>query len=169
MKTGQSKNITAGRAGLVHQHRSDVNVVDPPTQPMGWTKDSKSVLINDNWDIWQVPVDGGTAVEPDGQRQEGRRSAIAAGSRSSRRRASRRHRPDEAAVLHRLRRVDEEGRHRPSRSGQAGRHERALGRRVVRPRDRRRRRRTSFSTRRRRRSNRRTTTPPTRRSAKGRG
>ena len=29
---------------------------------IGWTSDSASVLLTDNWDIWQVPVDGGTAV-----------------------------------------------------------------------------------------------------------
>ena len=29
---------------------------------MGWVKGSKAVLISDNWDIWQVPVDGSAAV-----------------------------------------------------------------------------------------------------------
>ena len=62
MKTGTPKNITAGVPTSFINTESDVNVVNPPTQPMGWTNDSKSVLINDNWDIWQVPVDGGKAV-----------------------------------------------------------------------------------------------------------
>ncbi len=61
-KTGQTKNITLGAPTSFINTESDVNVVNPPTQPMGWTKDSKSVLINDNWDIWQVPVDGGKPI-----------------------------------------------------------------------------------------------------------
>jgi len=62
MKTGQSKNITMGAPVSFIDTEDDHNVVKPPTQPMGWTKDSKSVLISDNWDIWQIPVDGGTPV-----------------------------------------------------------------------------------------------------------
>ncbi|MBA3296579.1 MAG: prolyl oligopeptidase family serine peptidase, partial [Acidobacteria bacterium] len=62
MKTGHSKNITMGAPVSFIDTENDVNVVKPPTQPMGWTRDSKSVLISDNWDIWQVPVDGGKAV-----------------------------------------------------------------------------------------------------------
>ena len=62
MKSGTSKNITMGAPVSFINTESDVNVVDPPTQPMGWTKDNKSVLINDNWDIWQIPVDGGKPV-----------------------------------------------------------------------------------------------------------
>ena len=61
-KTGQSKNITMGAPASFINIESDVNVVNPPTQVMGWTNDSKSVLISDNWDIWQIPVDGGKAV-----------------------------------------------------------------------------------------------------------
>ena len=41
---------------------------------IGWASDSKSVLLSDNWDIWQVPVDGGPVREPDGQRPQGRDS-----------------------------------------------------------------------------------------------
>jgi dipeptidyl aminopeptidase/acylaminoacyl peptidase len=62
MKTGTSKNITMGAPVSFINTESDVNVVDPPTQPMGWTKDNKAVLISDNWDIWQIPVDGGKAI-----------------------------------------------------------------------------------------------------------
>ncbi|HXG55500.1 MAG TPA: hypothetical protein VNJ03_09010 [Vicinamibacterales bacterium] len=62
MKTGQSKNITMGAPVSFIDTENDVNVLKPPTQPMGWTKGSRSVLISDNWDIWQVPVDGGKAV-----------------------------------------------------------------------------------------------------------
>ncbi|CAN5706727.1 prolyl oligopeptidase family serine peptidase [soil metagenome] len=62
MKTGQSKNITMGVPVSFIDTEDDHNVVKPPTQPMGWTKDSKSVLISDTWDIWQIPVEGGPAV-----------------------------------------------------------------------------------------------------------
>ena len=65
MKTGTSKNITMGAPVSFINTENDHNIVDPPTQPMGWTKDNKSVLISDNWDIWQIPVDGGKADEPD--------------------------------------------------------------------------------------------------------
>ncbi|HEX7780739.1 MAG TPA: prolyl oligopeptidase family serine peptidase, partial [Vicinamibacterales bacterium] len=41
----------------------DHNIVDPPTNVVGWTADNQSVLISDRWDIWQVPVTpGGPAV-----------------------------------------------------------------------------------------------------------
>jgi dipeptidyl aminopeptidase/acylaminoacyl peptidase len=62
MATGQSKNITTGVPTSFINTEDDHNVVKPPTQPMGWVKGSKAVLISDNWDIWQVPVDGGAAV-----------------------------------------------------------------------------------------------------------
>jgi dipeptidyl aminopeptidase/acylaminoacyl peptidase len=62
MKAGTSKNITMGAPVSFINTESDVNVVDPPTFPLGWTKDNKSVLISDNWDVWQIPVEGGKPV-----------------------------------------------------------------------------------------------------------
>ena len=62
MKTGQAKNITMGVPTSFINIENDTNVVKPPTQPMGWVKGSKAVLISDNWDIWKVPVDSGAAV-----------------------------------------------------------------------------------------------------------
>ena len=38
----------------------DHNVVDPPTNVVGWTTDNGAVLISDRWDIWKVPVAAGT-------------------------------------------------------------------------------------------------------------
>jgi hypothetical protein len=29
---------------------------------IGWTRDSKWVLLHDNWDVWQIPVTSGTPV-----------------------------------------------------------------------------------------------------------
>jgi len=40
----------------------DHNVVDPPRGSLGWTSDSSAMLLTDGWDVWKVPVDGGTAV-----------------------------------------------------------------------------------------------------------
>jgi dienelactone hydrolase len=62
MASGQTRNITMGAPVAFVNTENDHNVLKPPTQVVGWTKDSRSVLISDNWDIWQVPVSGGTAV-----------------------------------------------------------------------------------------------------------
>jgi len=37
-------------------------VVDPPIYPVGWEKEGKSVLLYDNWDIWNIPVHGGEGI-----------------------------------------------------------------------------------------------------------
>ena len=34
----------------------------PPTRALGWSKDSKFVLISDDWDIWKIGADGGPAI-----------------------------------------------------------------------------------------------------------
>jgi len=62
MATGQAKNITIGVPTSFINTENDHNIEKPPTSPIGWAKGSKAVLINDRWDIWQVPVDGGAAV-----------------------------------------------------------------------------------------------------------
>jgi dipeptidyl aminopeptidase/acylaminoacyl peptidase len=62
METGQTRNITAGAPISFVDAEDDHNVIKPPTGTMGWAKDSASVLLSDNWDIWQVPVAGGAAV-----------------------------------------------------------------------------------------------------------
>jgi len=59
---GQPRNITQGVAASFIDTEDDHNVVKPPTGIIGWAKDSKSVLLHDNWDIWQVPVSGGAGV-----------------------------------------------------------------------------------------------------------
>jgi dipeptidyl aminopeptidase/acylaminoacyl peptidase len=62
LDTGQSRNITEGAPVSFINVENDTNVVDPPTQVVGWAKDGRSVLINDRWDIWRVPVEGGPFV-----------------------------------------------------------------------------------------------------------
>jgi dipeptidyl aminopeptidase/acylaminoacyl peptidase len=62
MESGQTKNITLGAPISFVDVEDDHNVLKPPTTVIGWTKDSAAVLLSDNWDIWQVPVAGGMAV-----------------------------------------------------------------------------------------------------------
>lgn len=64
LATGKTANITEGMPTSFINTEDDHNVVDPPIAPyrFGWTSDSRSVLLYDNWDVWQVPVDGHPAV-----------------------------------------------------------------------------------------------------------
>jgi len=62
MTSGKSVNITKSVSTSFIDAENDVNVVKPPTPFVGWSKDGKYVLLSDNWDIWQVPVSGGAAV-----------------------------------------------------------------------------------------------------------
>jgi len=60
--TGRHWNITAELPTSFINTENDQNVVDPPIRPQGWTEDGSFALLYDNWDIWQVAVDGGEAV-----------------------------------------------------------------------------------------------------------
>src|SRR5436190_13144259 len=62
MTSGQSTNLTKSVPSSFIDAENDVNVVKPPTPFIGWSRDGKYVLLSDNWDIWQVPVSGGAAV-----------------------------------------------------------------------------------------------------------
>lgn len=62
MTNGQSTNITKSVPASFIDSENDQNIVKPPTAFFGWSKDGKYVLLSDNWDIWQVPVNGGTAT-----------------------------------------------------------------------------------------------------------
>ena len=62
MDSGQTRNITLNAPTSFVDTEDDHNVVNPPAGSIGWTRDSASVLLTDNWDIWQVPVNAGTAV-----------------------------------------------------------------------------------------------------------
>ena len=73
MATGQSFNITAGTPTSFVDTEDDHNVDRKPTRLMGWSKDGAFVLLSDNWDVWKVPVHGGTAVN---LTEDGKRDAI---------------------------------------------------------------------------------------------
>ncbi|HEX4950141.1 MAG TPA: S9 family peptidase, partial [Blastocatellia bacterium] len=62
LASGQSINLTAKVQTTFWNDEDDHNVVKPPRFPLGWTKDGKSVLLSDGWDIWNVPTRGGNAV-----------------------------------------------------------------------------------------------------------
>jgi dipeptidyl aminopeptidase/acylaminoacyl peptidase len=62
LATGESHNLTKGVPSVFINTEDDHNVVKPPTRSLGWSKDSKFIFISDNWDIWKIPADGGTAV-----------------------------------------------------------------------------------------------------------
>lgn len=55
---GESVNLTAKVPTVFYNEEDDHNIVKPPRFPMGWTKEGKSVLLYDGWDIWNVPVRG---------------------------------------------------------------------------------------------------------------
>ncbi|MES3035361.1 MAG: prolyl oligopeptidase family serine peptidase [Gemmatimonadota bacterium] len=61
--TRASRPITAGMTATFWDDEDDHNVVKPPASaPLGWSRDSRTVFLRDNWDIWRVPVAGGAAV-----------------------------------------------------------------------------------------------------------
>jgi dienelactone hydrolase len=60
--SGKSSDLTSKVPTTFWNQEDDHNVVKPPEPVIGWTKDSSAVLLSDGWDIWQVPVHGGQAV-----------------------------------------------------------------------------------------------------------
>lgn len=58
MNAMQSKNITQAAPVSFIDTENDLNVVKPPTSPIGWTLDGSAALIEDNWDIWRLPLNG---------------------------------------------------------------------------------------------------------------
>ena len=62
MAGGEPRNITQNVPASFINTEDDHNVVKPPTGVIGWSSDSKAVLLHDNWDVWLVPVSAGQAV-----------------------------------------------------------------------------------------------------------
>jgi dienelactone hydrolase len=56
--TGAATNITLKVPTSFVNVEDDHNVVEPPTNAMGWTSDNQYVLLSDRWDIWKVAVNG---------------------------------------------------------------------------------------------------------------
>jgi dipeptidyl aminopeptidase/acylaminoacyl peptidase len=73
---GAAVNITAGAPVSFVDTEDDHNVDRPPTRVVGFAKDGASVLLHDNWDVWQVALAGGRWVNLSGNgRREGIRYA----------------------------------------------------------------------------------------------
>jgi len=63
LATGSQVNITQDINTTFVNTEDDHNVEKPLMAPLGWSSDSRYVLLKDEWDIWQVPVSGkGKAV-----------------------------------------------------------------------------------------------------------
>jgi dipeptidyl aminopeptidase/acylaminoacyl peptidase len=62
LATGEDRNITQGLPVSFVDLEDDHNEVKPPVNAVGWASDNKTVLLTDAWDIWQVPVDDGQAL-----------------------------------------------------------------------------------------------------------
>ncbi len=58
MAGGRHYTITQEVPASFINTENDRPVVDPPIYPIGWTSDSRAVLLYDNWDIWRVAVHG---------------------------------------------------------------------------------------------------------------
>ena len=73
MATGKKYNITKDVSTSFINEEDDHNVIKPPIRQygLGWVKDGVSVLLHDNWDIWNVPVHGreGTNLTLNGKKE----------------------------------------------------------------------------------------------------
>ena len=57
MATKAARNLTEGIATSFVDVEDDHNQTTPPQNIVDWSSDSKSILLSDGWDIWQVPTD----------------------------------------------------------------------------------------------------------------
>lgn len=71
--TRTHRNLTASVPASFVNEDDDRNRDRPPVFPVGWARGSQSVLLSDGWDIWNVPVGAGQAVNLTGT---GRRDGI---------------------------------------------------------------------------------------------
>lgn len=62
VKTDSKVNITKDIPVSFVNVEDDHNVKNPPVYPVGWSKDGKTVLLSDLWDVWGVPSAGGEGV-----------------------------------------------------------------------------------------------------------
>lgn len=62
MVAGTSRNLTTKVPANFVNTEDDHNLQKPPVPFVGWSRDSRDLLLSDNWDIWKVPTAGGAAV-----------------------------------------------------------------------------------------------------------
>ncbi len=133
LPTGADHAITTNVPASFVDVEDDHNVVDPPLSPVGWTSDSASLLLSDDWDVWRVPVDA--TVKAVNLTVNGKKDSIRYLGRV-------RIDPEEKGidlskpqVLQRAGRVDEESRLRCARAWRGGRQDAHERRRDVQPAD----------------------------------
>ncbi|MBL8176475.1 MAG: prolyl oligopeptidase family serine peptidase [Bryobacterales bacterium] len=61
LATARRRNLTGSLGISFRDEEHDSPGTPRPYGSAGWTKDSKSVLLYDRYDIWQLSIDGGTA------------------------------------------------------------------------------------------------------------
>ncbi len=76
MPSGETKTLTKNAAVEFWNADNDDNNVKPPVPPIGWAKDSASVLLSDGWDIWKASVGGGTPTTLTNLTLNGRKDAV---------------------------------------------------------------------------------------------
>ncbi len=59
---GPVRNMTDGISAIFWDEENDRNVDKPARFPLGWTDDSRALVLTDGWDLWRVPVAAGTAT-----------------------------------------------------------------------------------------------------------
>ncbi len=62
LETDEIINVTENIPTSFVNKRNDVNVEYPPTASWGWTSDSRSLILTDNYDVWRVDYNGRNAV-----------------------------------------------------------------------------------------------------------
>ena len=85
--SGQKRELTKGVPTVFADTSDDHNnLVTPPVAPIGWSKDGNAVLVSDAFDVWRVPVNGGTAVNltVDGKKNQIRYQRLYAFERAGR-------------------------------------------------------------------------------------
>jgi len=61
--SGQRRELTKSVPTVFADTSDDHNnIVTPPVAPIGWSKDGSAVLVSDAFDVWEVPTNGGAAV-----------------------------------------------------------------------------------------------------------
>ncbi len=58
LATVTPKNITQTVPASFIDIEDDHNVPNPPINPVGWTSDSRFLILSDGWDMWKVSIDG---------------------------------------------------------------------------------------------------------------
>jgi dienelactone hydrolase len=62
LTSGQTTNLTKSVPTSFINTEDDHNIDRPPVPFVGWARDGKSVILSDNWDLWQVPISGGAGT-----------------------------------------------------------------------------------------------------------